>query len=150
MPNSDLIGKNYEVKDENIKKFLGSTISYENMKKKKSELENNKLKNKDFYNKNGGDSVLKWIDNTLKTDRDSIHNEKKTRMDAGEENQFKKEHEKDRDNANPTGVSLPSIHKGSVNRQIMTNKVAYNESIEKQINSIKYLIEYMNNNKTKI
>lgn len=151
MPNSDLIGKNYEVKDENLKKFLGSHISYENMKKKKSELENNQIKNIDVFNKQGGEKVLRWINNHLKTERDALHNEKKIRMNAGEENQFKKEHEKDRDNTNVTKIGgLASLHKGSVNNQISSNKVAYNESIEKDIKAIKYLIEYMNNNKTKI
>lgn len=150
MPNSSLIGKKYEVKDENLKKFLGNNISYENMKRIKSELENNKIKNIDLYKKEGGDGVLKWIDNTLKTDRDAIHNEKNTRMNAGEENQFKKEHNKDRDNTNITKVGLPNMHKGSINKQIMSNKVSYNESLEKEISSIKYLIEYMNNKKTKI
>ena len=32
----------------------------------------------------------------------------------------------------------------------MTNKEVYNESLKKEINQIKYLIEYMNNNKIKI
>ena len=150
MPNSDLIGKNFEVKNENLKKYLGNNISYENMKRKKSELENDKIKNINNYNKNGGDNVLKWIDNTLKTERDTIHNEKNTRMNAGEENQFKKEHTKDRDNTNITKIGLPNLHKGSTNKNIMSNKVTYNEELQKEINSIKYLIEYMNNNKTKI
>ena len=72
-------------------------------------------------------------------------------MDAGRENQFLKTHDKDKDNANPTRVGgLPKINKGNIYRKIMTNKEVYNESLKKEINQIKYLIEYMNNNKIKI
>ena len=147
MPNSDLIGKDFEVKDKNLIKYLGDTISYENMKKIKSELENYKTKNNfEKYKQEGGDLVLSWLNQNLTKERDAIYNVKKTKMDAGQENQFKKEHTKDRDNSNPTGLNLPNMHKGSMNRQIMSNKVTYNEEIK----TIKYLIEYMDNNKTKI
>jgi hypothetical protein len=69
-------------------------------------------------------------------------------MDAGRENQFIKKHTKDKDNANPTAVGgLPKINKGNISRKIMSNKEVYNESINTEINKIKYLMEYMNNNK---
>jgi hypothetical protein len=69
-------------------------------------------------------------------------------MDAGRENEFIENHEKDKDNANPTAVGgVPKITKGSVFRKIMTNKEVYNESVNKEINEILYLMEYMNNNK---
>ena len=73
-------------------------------------------------------------------------------MDAGRENQFIKKHDKDRDNANPTAVGgIPKMTKGSIKDKIMTNKEVYNEEITKEISKIKYLMEYMNNNKkTKI
>jgi hypothetical protein len=49
---------------------------------------------------------------------------------------------------NPTGVSVPKVtkgsnHDGSEKNKIMSNKEAMNEEIA----SIRYLIEYMNNNK---
>ena len=52
----------------------------------------------------------------------------------------------------PTSVSVPKVtkssdHDGSTKNKILTNKDAMNEEIA----SIRYLIEYMNNNKkTKI
>lgn len=121
-------------------------ISYSHIKRLKNYFDNYKGDGTDDeYKLNGGDKMKKWVDNTLKGARDSIHNIKKTRMDAGEENQFKKTHTKDRDNADPTRVRLPRPHKGSVQRQIMTNKVTY-ESVSDEMEEIKYLIEYMNNN----
>ena len=72
-------------------------------------------------------------------------------MDAGRENEFLKKHEKDNDNANPTGVGgVPNLTKGNVYRKIMQNKEVYNESIDKEIEQIRYLIEYINNKKQKI
>ena len=149
MANSRLQHKEYPV-PENLKKFVGPSISYENMKMTKTRLA--RLKdNPAEYNSKGGDALIKWMDETLKKDRDAISTQKDTGMKAGRENQFIKPHEKDRDNANPTGVGgIPKIGKGSISRKIMTNKEVYNESLSKEIVKIKYLIEYINNKKQKI
>jgi thymidylate synthase len=147
MANSKLESKTYNVPSE-FETFLGSTISYENLKMTKTRL--NKLKNEgnlEEFEKKGGENALKWINNELKKDRDAIYNVKKTGMDAGRENQFIKKHEKDK-NANPTAVGgLPKLNKGNISRKILTNKEVYNESINKEIDKIKYLMEYINNNK---
>jgi hypothetical protein len=102
----------------------------------------------DEFNKLGGDKRLKEIESIVHTNQNANKQVKKTGMDAGRENQFIEKHEKDRDNANPTGVGgIPKVTKGSVKNKIMTNKEVYNEGIEKEISEIKYLIEYMNNKK---
>ena len=150
MANSDLLNKIYNV-DEKHQNFLGKTISYSNLKMNKSRLEQAK-ENKNFqeFERRGGEETLKWINGALKTDRDAIHNTKKIGMDAGRENQFIDKHEKDKDNANPTGVGgVPKMNKGSISRKIMTNTEVYNESFIKEINDIVYLIEYMNKNNKK-
>ena len=99
----------------------------------------------------GGEERLKEVEGLVKTAKDTNHNTKKVGMKAGRENQFIKTHEKDRDNANPTGVGgIPKVTKGSVNDKIMSNKEVYNEEISKEISEIRYLIEYMNNKKQKI
>lgn len=148
MPNSSLINKHYPVPQE-LQRFFGPTISYANLKMTKTRL--NKAKdgqNFDEYNDIGGEIGLNWIEQTLKTDRNVIHSKKKTGMDAGRENEFIEKHEKDKDNANPTAVGgLPKINKGNVSRKIMTNKEVYNESLNKELKDIIYLMEYMNNNK---
>jgi hypothetical protein len=148
MPNSDLKDKIYNVPKQH-QTFLGTTMSYPNLKMTKTRLSQAKKDgNLDDFKRKGGDEVLKWVEETLKTDRDTIYNKKKIGMDAGRENQFIKKHEKDKDNANPTAVGgLPKINKGNISTKIMTNKEVYNESINKEINQIKYLMEYMNNNK---
>jgi len=102
------------------------------------------------YNRLGGEKRFKEIENLVKTAKEANYRVKKVGMDAGRENQFIKGHEKDRDNANPTGVGgIPKVTKGSVNRKIMSNKEVYNEGLSKEISEIRYLIEYMtyNNNK---
>jgi len=100
------------------------------------------------YTRLGGEERLKEVENLVKTAKDANYQQKKTGMDAGRENQFIKKHEKDKDNANPTAVGgVPKMTKGSINRKIMSNKEVYNESIQKEISEIRYLIEYMNNNK---
>lgn len=147
MANSELKGKAYNV-PENLQKFLGSTISYENLKTTKTRLNKAKDDNLAEFNKKGGEEALKWIENTLKTNRDAIYNRKKTGMNAGRENQFIKTHEKDNENTNVTNVGgLPKINKGNVSRKILQNKEVYNESFSNEMKQIKYLIEYMNNNK---
>jgi len=147
MPNSDLKDKIYNVPTQH-QNFLGQTISYHNLKMTKTRLNQAKKdKNQQEFNRKGGENVLQWVNNTLKTDRDAIYNKKKTGMDAGRENEFIKDHKKDK-SANSTKVGgVPKITKGSVFRKIMTNKEVYNESVNKEINEILYLMEYMNNNK---
>lgn len=148
MANSDLQGKSYEI-DPEYHRFLGTNMSYEALKMRASRM--NKAKDEENLpelERLGGDPVLKYVENTLKIDRDAIHSVKKIGMDTGRTNQFIKTHEKDRDNANPTLVGgNPKMNKGSINRKIMTNKEVYNESLVKEIEGIRYLIEYINNNK---
>lgn len=151
MSNSKLVNKTYPVPKE-LQRYLGAILSYANMKMTRTRLNQaRETQNMGEFNAKGGENSLKWIESTLKKDRDGIYNVKKTGMDAGRENQFLKPHDKDKDNANPTAVGgLPKITKGKVSRKIMTGKEVYNEAIEAEINEIIYLIEYMNNNKKQI
>jgi hypothetical protein len=103
------------------------------------------------FNNLGGDKRLKELENLVKTNQDINRNKKKTGMDAGRENQFIKTHEKDRDNANPTGVGgIPKMNKGKISSKIMSNTEVYNEEFSKELSDIRYLIEYMDNKKIKI
>jgi hypothetical protein len=147
MPNLDLKGKYLPV-PENLKSEIGSDeISYENMAKKKSELEAS-------GEQNHSNELLKWLNNSLDKESQAVDHKKRIIMNTDGQgakkggNAFKDTHEKDRDNANPTKVRVPKLHKGKVSRQIMTNKVQY-ESVEDEFSEIRYLIEYMDNNKTK-
>jgi hypothetical protein len=86
----------------------------------------------------GGDEMKNWVNSSLKTSRDSIYNVKNTRMMAGEENQFIDSHEKDFDNANPTGINIPKINKMSKAKYIMLDR-----SFTEEISRIKQLIDHM-------
>lgn len=100
----------------------------------------------------GGDLTKKWVNDTLGQDTESIKKQKKAKMDVGMENQFIKPHTKDNDNADPTDPNggMIDITKGSAMQNIMTGEAIYktsdrtNEAYEKEIQSIRYLIEYMN------
>lgn len=103
------------------------------------------------YKRLGGEERFKEVENLVKTAKEANYRVKKVGMDAGRENQFIKSHEKDRDNANPTGAGgVPKVTKGSINRKIMSNKEVYNEELQKEISDIRYLIEYMTHNKKQI
>ena len=151
MPNLDLKNKNFKIDDDVVKKYFNgnNSASYEYMTKIKSELDNKQKKSKDDV------SALKWIDRNLNKEIETVDRPKRIIMQTDGQggkkggNAYKDTHSKDKDNADPTRVRTPKVHKGSMQRQIMTNKVQY-ESIDNEIDSIKYLIEYMNNNKNKL
>lgn len=108
-------------------------ISYDQMKRIKTYFDNyNGDKSDDEYKLNGGDTMKKWVDKTLSNSRDAIHYVKDSQMKAGKENAFKKTHEKDRDNADPTRVRQAKIHKGSKIRNIMNNDTIY-ESVKNKV-----------------
>jgi hypothetical protein len=107
-----------------------------------------KTKDCSEFKRLGGDIKLKEVQNLVKTAKEANYQVKKTGMNAGRENEFIEKHEKDRDNANPTGVGgIPKMNKGSIKDKIMTNKEVYNEGMTTEISNIRYLIEYMTNNK---
>jgi len=141
MPNKDL-QKTYHYCP-----ILDKKLSYENMKKIKSFFDNYEGDGTDEkYVNYGGKKMHEWLNKTLENLSKSVYYPKKSRMDAGEENQFKKPHTKDRDNSNPTEIKLPNVIKGSKHKYIMANKTVY-ESIEDELKAIRYLIEYMNKDK---
>jgi hypothetical protein len=172
MPNSDLKGKIYNVPEPVVSKVTAALSKYQNGGdtkgyKKAKRIANtkemsyeqmkmmltffNKYEDKDpdsEYYLNGGETMKDWVSKTLGDSRDAIHHTKKIQMDTGRENVFKKTHEKDKANADPTRIRMPKIHKGSKMRNIMNNDTVY-ESLDEEINHIKYLIEYFDNNKQK-
>jgi len=126
-------------------------ISYQQMKRIKNYFDKYEGEGMDpEYILNGGNTMKKWVNQTLENSRNTIHDIKKVKMNSGIENAFKKTHTKDKDNTNITNVNLPKINKGSQYDNIMNNRTVY-ENLEAELTKAKYLIEYMNNNnKTKI
>jgi len=98
------------------------------------------------------------IEPLVRKERQINHKEKEDRMNAGENNQFQKA-------KNGTEVAKPMVtksadHSGpSVTNKIMSNDQALTskkkdiltnkEALSEEISSIRYLIEYMNNNNNK-
>lgn len=151
MPNLDLKKKQFSIDDDKVRDYFGGngSVSYEYMNKVKSELDNKQDKDEN------DNAALKWIERNLKQEIDAVDAPKRIIMQTDGQgdkkggNAYKDTHAKDRDNADPTRVRMPKVHKGSMQRQIMTNKVQY-ESIDSEIDSIRYLIEYMDNNKKQL
>lgn len=109
---------------------------------------------------NDEQQILRWLKGKDNAETNKIDSKKRIGMKTGAPgikkggNNFIDTHEKDRDNANPTKIGgLADLRvKGKhskVSDQIENNRVQYYESYEKEIQDIKYLIEYMDNNKNK-
>lgn len=146
MPNSELINKSYVVDDEVAKKSLGGNISGNNLTTTKSRLENKDSLTSDE------ETTLAWINRMYEKERSTIDGSKRNKMKTGLENQYKKTHTKDRSNVNVTKIGglaklTSSGEHSKVSDQIENNRVQYYESIESELKGIKYLMEYLNNNK---
>lgn len=147
--NSQISNDTHVTKNGEAKNHQAFAMEVSRLKKAKEMCETTKSCGE--FTRLGGEERLKEVEGLVKTAKDTNYNTKKVGMNAGRENQFIKNHEKDRDNANPTGVGgIPKVNKGSINDKIMSNKEVYNEEISKEISEIRYLIEYMNNKKQKI
>ena len=146
MPNVALKDKLHNTGDDKKEKYTALAMQESRLNKAREYGE--KTGDWTEFERLGGEVALKKLEALIHTAQNANYSTKKTGMDAGRENQFIKKHEKDRDNANPTAVGgIPKVNKGNVKDKIMTNKEVYNEGITKEISEIRYLIEYMNNNK---
>lgn len=115
-----------------IKNLLDSGhLKYSQAKKFKHELEND-LVDGDYENV-CGDDMLSFINNCLENRRDGVKFGKKTRMNAGMENQFLKKHTKDK-SKNPTKVRKVKV--ATKNDDIINNRAIYED-----INRIKKLLK---------
>jgi len=110
------------------------------------------------YQRLGGEARLNEIKPIVDKEREINYTKKKVGMDAGRENQFQ-------DEKDPTQVDIAKVTKGSdhsgpsVTNKIMSNDQALQsrkkdilnnqQALSEEISSIRYLIEYMNNNNNK-
>ena len=98
-------------------------VSYGQAKKIKHEMENGL--NPEAYKLVGGEDLINWINDTLGRNRKISDGNKRRKMNAGLENQFKKTHSKDK-SKNPTKVRLVSTQKNA--DEIINNRAVYNEA----------------------
>ena len=109
-------------------------VSYGQAKKIKHEMENGM--EPDVYKLVGGDDLLKWIDDTLSTKRKVVDGIKRSKMNAGLPNQFKKPHFKNK-SSNPSNVNIAKAQKSA--DEIINNRTVY-ESISRIKDIIKKII----------
>lgn len=130
--------------DEELKKYKAYAMEESRLKKAKQMcLENNDCSE---FNTLGGDARLREVENLVHQEQKKDQNRRKIQKDTNPENMYQ--------DSDPTSVSVAKVtkssdHDGSTKNKILSNKEAMNEEIK----SIRYLIEYMNNNnnnKTKI
>ena len=92
--------------------------------------------NPQAYKLVGGDDLLEWLNDKLTRERKIVDSTKRTKMNAGLENQFKKTHTKNK-SKNPTKVRLVSTQKTSDeifnNRAVSEEMTRINEIIKKII-----------------
>jgi hypothetical protein len=131
--------------------LLGKEITGNNITTKISRLKDKqKLTNEE-------QQVLRWLKGKDNAETNKIDAIKRIKMKTDAPgtkqggNNFIDTHKKDRNNTNPTKVGgLADMRvKGKhskVSDQIENNRVQYYESYNKEIEGMKYLIEYMNNN----
>jgi hypothetical protein len=156
MPNLDLENKNLKISDDKVRNYLGKdTITGNDLTTTISRLKSDSNTEESEY-------ILNYLNGLNKKEVGKIDAGKRIVMDTegvGKKkggNAFKDTHDKDKDNANPTKVGglaklTSSGEHSKVSDQINNNKVSYYESYNKELNSIKHLIEYMNkDNKNKI
>ena len=131
MANKDLEGKHYKCNHDIAKKHFGDTVSYTNLTTTKGRLENVDENDDSLTNLNPNEkkSLLDWINATLDNATSKIEHSKKVKANNGMQNAFRK-----RDTT-----------------KVQTTRSMWAESLDKEIESIKYLMEYMdNNNKNKL
>jgi hypothetical protein len=121
----------FTIDDKNVKPYFKKEIvTYSSMHTTKTRLENKP-------NKTSGDSyALNWITKQLNKTSKEVYNKNEVRRPVSGENPHKDTHDKD-------SGTKPSKVGGRVYDGFM------GESLQKEINEIKYLIEYLTDNNNK-
>jgi len=173
MPNKELKHKSYKLSDKvinrikhNLATIKITDVQSKGVKRAQDMIDKkiisyghaNRLKNyfdtyegdgtDDEYKLIGGELTKKWLDNTLEHDKSSIKKRQEIKMNSNDPSNVRNKEglTRDRDNANPTKANGGMINpnKSFKKKNIMSNTAIYQESYNKEIDSIKYLMEYMN------
>ena len=154
--NSQIHNKFLKTQNDDGKKHQAYAMEVSRLKKAKAMCEDNSECSE--YQRLGGESRLTEIEPLVNKEREINYAKKKVGMDTGRENQFQKEKD-------PTQVDIAKVTKGSdhsgpsTTNKIMSNDQAVqskkkniltnDQALTEEISSIRYLIEYMNNNNKK-
>ena len=156
--NSQIKDKELKTRNDDGKNHQAYAMELSRLKRAKSICE--ETENCNDYNTLGGENRFNEIKSLVDKEREINHSVKKTGMDAGRENQFQKAkngtEESVTKSADHSGKSVTNkimsndqALKSKKNSNILSNNEALREDIKKEIDSIRYLIEYMNNNNKK-
>jgi hypothetical protein len=126
--------------DEDAKKYKAYAMEESRLKKAKEICET--TRDCSEYNRLGGENRLREVENLVHHEQKKDVSRRKTQKDTNPDNMYQKE---DPTAVRTTKVTKSADHNGSTKNKIMSNEDAMNE----EISSIRYLIEYMNNNNKK-
>lgn len=102
--------------------------------------------NWDEYNTKVGREKHQILRDKVKHSQTIDSNSKDIRADAGESNQYQKA-EFQQTNGKIANSKLDNTHKGTSMRDKIVNNRDITEALSKELSEIRYLIEYMDNNK---
>ena len=119
-------------------------ISFKEMERLKNFFENDNGGDEQEYRLSGGDLMKGFVINGVAKLRKSIDNVKRSKMKGGMDNAYKTTHEKNTDNPTPN-VKPDGVGKSA---DEIANDRVHSESYSKEMDKMRYLIEYMDNNKT--
>ena len=137
--NSNINDKQIKSTDGNVKKHQAFAMELSRIGKAKQMCE--ETKNCFEYNRLGGQKRKIELESIVQTERKRDEMRRKTQMDTNPENMHQ-------DEKNPTDIGVDKVtksadHSGGEVKKILSNSQALSE----EISNMKYLIEYMNNNK---
>ena len=126
--------------DEEVKKYKAYAMEESRLKKAKEMCET--TRDCSEYNRLGGENRLREVENLVHHEQKKDVSRRKTQQDTNPDNMYQKE--------DPTAVSTSKVTKGADHSSKTKNKImSNNEAMNEEISSIRYLIEYMNNNNKK-
>lgn len=141
--NSNIKDKQIKTSDGDIKKHQAYAMELSRLKEAQKKCVESK--NCFEYNRLGGDSRMNEVKTLVDNARKVDELRRKTQKDTNPNNTYQKEKD-------PTEVGVPNLsreanHNGGEKHKKINTKSSLSEGLYKEISEIRYLIEYMNNNK---
>jgi hypothetical protein len=149
MPNHTLAKRDVTIKHPNAES--ADVKSYDSVAMQLSrfnDLEEEAIQSGDWngYNAKGGREKHQILRDKVKQTQTIDANSRDIRADAGEDNQYQKAEFQQTKGKIPNS-KLDDTHKGTSMRDKIVNNRDITEALSKELSEIRYLIEYMDNNK---
>lgn len=142
--NNNIKDKTFTNNDDEIKNHQAYFMEFSRLKKLK---ENCLMGDCNEFISKGGEHKFIELQNLVKNPQTNDRIRRDTQSTTNPQSP-------DREKQDPTKVSTPNItrgadHSGGEKKKNYTNIISNSQALNEEINSIKYLIEYMNNNNKK-